>query len=193
MTSSVSLGPRSYSQGTSPPPICTSVPSREMRRRPESVLLRAAAAGTADTGLDQNTAHRAMIQVDALPFSEQLGEVAVVGTGVAVAGQLHHCGGTVLAVSREETLGMAFNRSYDLGGLGYGKPVFQNAVEHLNPGLFLLIQLHIPDGDEILADQLAGDRIAEQQHNRRNWKNASVNKKYLNQREVNIRWVRRRA
>ena len=152
---------------------------------PEPVLLEAAAAWTADAGLDQNPAHRGAAQVDALPFPQQLGEVAVVGAGVAVAGQLHHgssgrlgdgvvglsasvpvgqCSGTMLAVSGEETLGVTFTHSHDLGGLGDGKLVFQNTVEHLNPGLFLLIQLYIPHRDDIVADQLAGDRIVDHQH-----------------------------
>ena len=73
------------------------------------------------------------------------------------------CGGTVPAVSGEETLGVAFADSHDLGSLGDGKLVFQNAVEHLNPGLFLLIQLYIPHRDDIVADQLAGDRIVDHQ------------------------------
>ena len=156
---------------------------------PEAVLLRPAAARTAQAGLDQNAAHRGAAQVYALPLPlplpQQLGEVAVVCPRVAVAGQPHHgsggrlgdgvvgplalvsvgqCGGAVLAVSGEETLGVAFTDSHDLGGLGDGKLVLQNAVEHLNPGLFLLIQRYILHGDDIFADQLAGDRIVEQQH-----------------------------
>ena len=108
----------------------------------------------------------------------------MVGARIAVAGQLHHgsrgdlrdsivgpaapvpvgqCGRTVLAVSREETLGVTLAHSHDLGGLGDGKMVFQNAVENLNPCLFLLIQRYIPHGDDIFADQLAGDRIVEHQ------------------------------
>ena len=151
---------------------------------PEPVLLEAAAARTADAGPDQNPAHRRAAQVDALPFPQQLGEVAVAGAGVAVAGQLHHGSGgrlgdgvvglsapvpvgqrgsTVLAVTGEETLGVTFTHSHDLGGLGDGKLVFQNTVEHLNPGLFLLIQLYIPHRDDIVADQLAGDRIVDHQ------------------------------
>ena len=58
---------------------------------------------------------------------------------------------------------MAFANSHDLGSLGNRKPVFQNAVEHLDPGLFLLIQLYIPHRDDIFAEQLAGDRIVEHQ------------------------------
>ena len=124
----------------------------------------------------RRTVGRLRLMPSRLP--QQLGEVAVVGAGVAVAGQLHHGssgrlgdgvvglsasvpvgqrGGTVLAVTGEETLGVTFTHSHDLGGLGDGKLVFQNAVEHLNPGLFLLIQLYIRHRDDIVADQLAGD------------------------------------
>ena len=73
------------------------------------------------------------------------------------------CGGTVPAVSREEPLGMALAQSHDLGSLGDGQLIFQNAVEYLDPCLFLLIQLYIPHRDDIFADQLAGDLIVEQQ------------------------------
>ena len=50
---------------------------------------------------------------------------------------------------------MAFSHSHDLGCLGDGKLVFQNAVENLNTCLFPLIQRYIPHGDDIYADQLA--------------------------------------
>ena len=58
---------------------------------------------------------------------------------------------------------MTFTHSHDLGSLGDGKLVFQNAVGHLNPCLFLLVQRYIPHGDDIFAEQLAGDRIVEHQ------------------------------
>ena len=58
---------------------------------------------------------------------------------------------------------MAFAHSHDLGSLGDGKLVLQHAVEHLDPGLFLLIQRYIPHGDDIFAEQLAGDRIVDHQ------------------------------
>ena len=111
--------------------------------------------------------------------------MSMVGARIAVAGQLHHgsggrlrdgvvrssapvpmgqCGGTVPAVSREETLGVAFAHSHDLGGLGDGKLVFQNTVENLNPCLFLLVQRYTPHRDDMFADQLAHDRIVEHQH-----------------------------
>ena len=152
---------------------------------PEPVLLGAAAARTADACLDQNSAQRGTAQVDALAFPQQFGEMSMVGARIAVAGQLHHgsrsgcgngivgptppvpvgqCGSTVLAVSREEPLGMTFTHSHNLGCLGDGKLVFQNAVENLNPCLFLLIQRYIPHRDDIFADQLAGDRIVDHQH-----------------------------
>ena len=77
------------------------------------------------------------------------------------------CGGTVLAISREETLGVTLAHSHNLGCLGDGKLVFQNAVENLNPCLFLLIQRYIPHRNDIFADQLAGDRIVDQQQKAR--------------------------
>ena len=156
-----------------------------MRRRRNRCCWKRRLRGTADAGLDQNPAHRGAAQVDALPFPQQLGEVAMVGAGVAVAGQLHHGssgrlgdgvvglsasvpvgqrGSTMLAVSGEETLGVAFADSHDLGSLGDGKLVFQNTVEYLNPCLFLLVQRYIPPRDDIFADQLAGDRIVDHQH-----------------------------
>ena len=58
---------------------------------------------------------------------------------------------------------MAFTDSHDLGRLGDGKVVFQNAVEYLYPRLFLLFPLYIPHRDDIFAEQLAGDRIVEHQ------------------------------
>ena len=142
---------------------------------PEAVLLGAAAARTADACLDQNSAQRGTAQIDALAFPQQLSEMSVVGARIAVAGQLHHgsrsdlrdsivgpaapvpvgqCGRTDLAVSREETLGVTLAHSHDLGSLGDGKLVFQNAVEYLNPCLFLLIQRYIPHGDD--CDDVSG-------------------------------------
>ena len=41
---------------------------------------------------------------------------------------------------------MTLAQSQNLGSPGDGKLVFQNAVEHLGPGLFLLIQCQIPHG-----------------------------------------------
>ena len=148
------------------------------------MLLRPATAGAAQAGLHQYAAHRGTAQVDPLPFLQQFGEVAVVGAGVVVAGQLHHgsgrglghgvvgppspvavghCGGTVFAIGRQQALGVAFTDSHDLRCLGDGQVVFQHAVEYLDPCLFLLIQLYIPMRDDIFAEQLAGDLIVEHQ------------------------------
>ena len=74
------------------------------------------------------------------------------------------CSGAVLAVSGEETLGVAFTHSHDIGDLGDGKLVSQNTVEYLNPCLFPLVQRYIPHGDDMFAEQLAGDRIVDHQH-----------------------------
>ena len=59
---------------------------------------------------------------------------------------------------------MTFSNSHDLGSLNDGQLVFQNAVEHLNPCLFLLIQRYTPHGDDIFAEQLAFDRSVDHQH-----------------------------
>ena len=74
--------------------------------------------------------------------------------GPATPVSMGQCGGTVLAVSREETFGGTFTHSHNLGCLGDGKLVFQNAVENLNPCLFLLIQRYIPHGDD--CDDVSG-------------------------------------
>ena len=57
---------------------------------PEAVLWGAAAARTAQSGLDQYVAHCGTAQVNALAFPKQFGEVTMVGAGIVVAGQLHH-------------------------------------------------------------------------------------------------------
>ena len=93
---------------------------------------------------------------------------AAAASGTALWGRpppvaVGQCGSTVLAVSREKAFGMTFAHSHNLGCLGDGKLVFQNAVENLNPCLFLLIQRYIPHRDDIFADQLAGDEIVEHQ------------------------------
>ena len=59
---------------------------------------------------------------------------------------------------------MTLAHSHDPGCLGDGKVGFQNAVEHLNPCLFLLIQRYIPHRNDVVAEQLAGDRIVDHQH-----------------------------
>ena len=108
---------------------------------PEPVLRRAATARAAHACPGQDAAHRGAAQVDALTLSEQFGKVGMVGAGVMSAGQLHHCGrgdlgdgvvgppppvavgqcgGTVSAIGREKTLGVALAQSHDLRSLGDG-------------------------------------------------------------------------
>ena len=48
-------------------------------------------------------------------------------------------------------------------GLGDGRLVFQNGVEHGDSGLFFLIQRNVLHGKDIFADQLMDDRIVDQQ------------------------------
>ena len=59
---------------------------------------------------------------------------------------------------------MTLAHSHNLGCLDDGKVGFQNAVEHLNPCLSLLMQRHIPHRNDVVAEQLAGDRIVDHQH-----------------------------
>ena len=90
---------------------------------------------------------RTVVCAGRLPlFPEQLGEVGVVGSLVALGGQLHHGGslggrggvaGTAAAVAagqrrramlpvgRQHPVGVAPTHPQKLGGLGYGNLVFQ--------------------------------------------------------------------
>ena len=99
--------------------------------------------------------------VGALPFHQQLGQMRMVRSSVASAGQLHHvshlglrrgvgrsaatipvgeCGGTLLPIGRQNTPHVAFAHSQDLGRLTYRHLICQNAVEHLKSRLLLLRQ-----------------------------------------------------
>ena len=88
--SSVSFGPRSSSQGWLTAVDLHQHPLLGHATAPEPVLLGAAAARTSDAHLGQDAAHCGTAQVDTLAFPQQFGEMSVVGSGVAVAGQLHH-------------------------------------------------------------------------------------------------------
>ena len=132
-------------QGWLLPSICTSMPSWGMRRRRNR-----GSGGCEDCRCrpwsefgapwDSGRCSRA---------PAELGEMSVVGPRIAVAGQLHHgscsgfgngvvgptapvpvgqCGGTALAVSREEALGVTLAHSHDLGCLGDGKLVFRTLL-----------------------------------------------------------------
>ena len=57
---------------------------------------------------------------------------------------------------------MALGHAQQRGGIGDGNLVFQNGVEHGESGLFFLVQRNVLHLD-IFADQLADDRIVEQQ------------------------------
>ena len=115
----------------------------------------------------------------AMQFDPAVGEVAAVPEDLArmtvnlvmnacqaIAGRRRGSGNNYrpqLTVVPEITERAVSISSGDLGGLGDGKVVFQNAVERLDPGLFLLIQRYIPHRDDIFAEQLAGDRIVDHQ------------------------------
>ena len=56
------------------------------------------------------------------------------------------------------------SRPEQLSGLADGDLVFQNGVEHGESGLFFWVQRNVLHKMDIFADQLADDRIVEQQH-----------------------------
>ena len=58
----------------------------------ETVLRRVPTAGTANARLGPNAPHRGSAEVDALPLTQQLGEVGVVGALVALRRQFHDGG-----------------------------------------------------------------------------------------------------
>ena len=117
----------------------------------ETVLRRVPTAGTTVARLGQNAPHRGSAEVNALPLTQQLGEVGVVGALVALRRQFHHGGslgrrdgvvGTaaavavgqggdaMLAVGRQHPVGVALAHFQQLGDLVNGHLVFQNGVEH---------------------------------------------------------------
>ncbi len=123
-------------------------------------------SGAGQSAAVEETTYRLVAQVNTFPLRQRFGEVAVVEAGIFLTGQDDHRGGgggfgygivrpsapvpvgqgggTVSAVSGEETFGMALTYSHYLRSLGDGKLAFQNTVEYLDPGLFLLVQCQIP-------------------------------------------------
>ena len=132
-----------------------------------TVLRRAPATWTADACPGENSPHRGPAEVDALPLAQQLGEVGVVGALVALGGQFYHRGSlrwrdgvvgtaaavavgegssSLTAVGRQQPAGLALAHPQKVGGLGDGHLVFQNRVQHVESGLFSLVQCHILHG-----------------------------------------------
>ena len=85
--------------------------------------------------------HRLAAQVNAFAFTQQLGQVSVVGSSVGGAGQLDHrsclivrnsvagsatsvavgqCSGAFPPIGRQNSPSMAFTHPQQLGRLGYG-------------------------------------------------------------------------
>ena len=110
---------------------------------------------------------RGTAEVDALPFSQQLGEAGVVGTGLVGAGQPHHSlrlrlpdgvvwtaasmamsqgGGSFSLASIQEPSGVPLGYSENLCRLGRGDPEFQDVVEDMEPCQILLFQCHFLHG-----------------------------------------------
>ena len=131
------------------------------------MLLGTAAARAADASLGQDAAHGGSAQVNALPFAEKFGQVAVIGPGVLGAGQPHHrvslgfldgvvrptasitmdqscC--SLLSVGLEEPPGVSLGYPENLGSLGNGDLVFQDVVEHVQSRQISLFQCHILHG-----------------------------------------------
>ena len=92
-----------------------------------------------------------------MPSRSRTCPVRWVWLGAPVA--MGQCGSAFLPVSGEEALVVTLAHSQILSCLGNGKAISQNAVEHLNPGLFLLIQRCITNVAAIFAEQLAGGSI----------------------------------
>ena len=74
----------------------------------------------------------------------QHGRDCVVGTAAAVT--VGQDGGALLAVAGQHPAGVSLTHPQKLGGLGDGRLVFQNGVQHVEPGLFSLVQCHILHG-----------------------------------------------
>ena len=66
-------------------------------------------------------------------------------------------------IGRQHTPSMAFAYSLQFGGLGDRHLVFQNGVEHVEPGSFSLVQCRILHWMDSFADQLAADIIVGRQ------------------------------
>ena len=68
----------------------------------------------------------------------------VMGTAAPVA--VSQRGGALLAIGRQHPAGVTLAHSQQFYGLGDRRLVFQNRVEHVEPGLFSLVQCHILHG-----------------------------------------------
>ena len=131
---------------------------------PDPVFGRTMPPGAGQTEAAQETTYRLAAQVNALPFRQHLGEVAVVEAGVSFTGQNHHYGGGGLGkcvaglaapvavdqcgrplppVGRQDSPDLAFTDPQNFGSLGCGQLIFQHGVEYLESGLLSLIQCHV--------------------------------------------------
>ena len=142
---------------------------------PDTVLGRPAAAGTRDAGPRQDPAHRPTAHVQALVLPEQLGEVSVVRSRVAGAGEAHHGrgdigrdgvvrtapavavpqrGGSARTLGGEEPTDVAFADAQDLCGLRGPQISGHHPVEYVASCFFGLLHLSPP------ARWLGTDRFA---------------------------------
>ena len=153
---------------------------------PDTVLGRPAPAGTRDAGPRQDPADGPTAHVQALVLPEQLGEVGVIRSRVAGAGEAHHGRGDVgrdgvvrvappvavlqrrrsaRAVGGEESPRVSLAHAQDLGGLRGPQISGHHPVEYVASCFFGLLHLSPPArwlGTDRIAAPLTTDRIAAQ-------------------------------
>ena len=126
------------------------------RRRPVEVLQ---PAGLLKTGTIEAHFDASMGATVDLVADDDLQEGSVVQ--LFTTGQ---CGSAAFAVGGQHPASVARGHAQQLGGIGDGDLVFQNGVEHAESGLLFLVQRNVLH-QNIFADQLADDRIVEQEQN----------------------------
>ena len=130
---------------------------------PHAVLWRAAPPRAGHAGPRQDAPHRGAAEGEAFVLLKQLGEVGVVGARVARGGEAHdgsrhHLGdgvmgaaaavavgeglGAELPVGAEEPADVAFAEVHQRSRLPDRDLLGEDAVEYMEPCLFLLVQCH---------------------------------------------------
>ena len=128
---------------------------------PHAVLWRAAPPRAGHAGPRQDAPHRGAAEGEALVLLQQLGEVGVVGARVARGGEARHGSrdglgdgivgapaavavgerlGAELPVGGQEPAGVAFAEVHQRGRLPDRDLLGEDAIEYLEPCLFLLVQ-----------------------------------------------------
>ena len=136
---------------------------------PHAVLWRAAPPRAGHAGPRQDAPHRGAAEGEALVLLQQLGEVGVVGARVARGGEARHGSrdglgdgvvgaaaavavgkglGADLPVGGEEPADVAFAEVHQRGRLPDRDLLGEDAVEYLEPCLFVLVQCHFLMGSD---------------------------------------------